>query len=112
MALYRLHKVEWEKQLRPATEAYKAKTGKGKTNQKRKREDGEGEGEEGEEEADGGERGKKRAHFPGGGRKGISSGLGAIVRKNGVRVDKRSGRALDGGREEAGGGGGSNWWEE
>jgi len=46
MALYKLHKVKWEQELRQSTEAWKAKTGRGKvegnepqqSNGKRKRE--------------------------------------------------------------------------
>jgi len=30
MALYRLHKVEWEQQVRQSTDAWKAKNGKGR----------------------------------------------------------------------------------
>ena len=110
MALYRLHKTEWEKQLRPATEAYKIKTGKRKRDNATE-EDGETNG------------GRRPKEFPGGGKKGVSTGLGKIVRKNGVRIDHRTGRVLEGkdkGRVggEAGAGGGSapatagNWWED
>jgi len=129
MALYRLHKVEWEKLLRPATEAYRAKTAK--SGGKRKRgedEDDDDEDDEEEEETKGkGKKGKREeTSFPGGGRKGVSSGLGLIVRKNGVRIDQRSGKVLEGkkggaggvrgrsdAREQASGGGGEggNWWE-
>lgn len=102
MALYRLHKVEWEKQLRPATEAFKAKTGKRKRSDKE-----EGEVEEGV---------NKKAEFPGGGRKGVSSGLGLIVKKNGVRVESQTKRGGKGGKDNGdsgeAGGNGLNWWEE
>lgn len=106
MALYRLVKVEWEKQLRPLTEAFKVKTGK---SGKRKRSDKD-DGEEGDGE---GSKKEKREEFPGGGRKGISSGLGLIVRRNGVRVDNQKPR--NGAGPSAGGqsgGSGLNWWEE
>lgn len=104
MALYRLHKVEWEKQLRPVTEAFKAKTGK----RKRSKND------EGEDEEGGSGR---KEEFPGGGKKGISSGLGLIVKKNGVRLDNQKKKGAKSGANGTGGdadtgGSGLNWWEE
>jgi len=135
MALYRLHKVEWEKQIRPTTEAYRAKTakigGKRKRGNKEGEEDEDDDDEEGEQSKGGkGKRGtREETSFPGGGRKGVSSGLGMIIRKNGVRIDQRTGKVLEGkkggvggvqGRSDAreqassgrgGGDGGSNWWE-
>ncbi|WVR05708.1 hypothetical protein IAU60_002732 [Kwoniella sp. DSM 27419] len=129
MALYRLHKVEWERQLHRTTEAYRAQAsknaGKGKATEsvpesgKRKR-DGD---EEDEDEEDGEDqapqkKGKgERQSFPGGGRKGISSGLGLIVRRNGQRVDGAvatysgaGGGAGRRNRESAGTG--EKWWEQ
>ncbi|WWC60463.1 uncharacterized protein I303_103035 [Kwoniella dejecticola CBS 10117] len=132
MGLYRLYKIEWEKQLHHTTEAYRAKVAKGKkpdvpvANGKRKRdlddEDGDdnddGEIHEVEDENERNQSSKKGRkspqQFPGGGRKGISSGLGLVIRKNGKRVesggghreekDRRNGSAL----KSASGG---NWWE-
>ncbi|WVW80301.1 hypothetical protein I302_102279 [Kwoniella bestiolae CBS 10118] len=115
MGLYRLHKVEWEKQLYHTTEAYRAKIGKSKKgdNTKRKRDDEEDHVADEDEQVQGGKRGKKGVEqFPGGGRKGISSGLGVIVRKNGKRVESGAGH-----REEkrnaptSQSGAGGNWWE-
>ena len=104
MALYRLHKGDWENQLRSTTEAWKAKTGKDKGDKhvdgeeqvdtevakhsrgKRKRHGAEDENED--EDGHNGERSRsisrdRKEEFPGGGRKGLSSGLGVIVRRNG-----------------------------
>jgi RNA exonuclease 4 len=61
--------------------------------------------------------GKKRKQeqsgFPGGGRKGVSSGLSVIIRKNGVRIDppgharaSRAGEVAAAASTDAG-----NWWE-
>ncbi|KAK6907502.1 hypothetical protein I203_101496 [Kwoniella mangroviensis CBS 8507] len=118
MGLYRLHKVEWEKQLYRTTEAYRAKIGKSKkpdnADKKRKRDDDDdGEGED-EDEVEVHERGKKgkRDQFPGGGRKGISSGLGLIVRKNGKRVDSGGGFREEKRNQPATSSVSSgNWWE-
>ena len=125
MALYRLHKNEWEKQLRPATEAYKVKVAKSGKHTKRKRDDEEGgEGDDDDEVFAASKRGKKGKggeEFPGGGKKGISSGLGLIIKKNGVRIDQRTGKVLEGKKGGPRGRvaedvpadtGGSNWWEE
>lgn len=124
MALYRLHKNEWEKQLRPATEAYKVKIAKSGKHTKRKRDDAEDGEDDDDEVFASSKRGKKntgRQEFPGGGQKGISSGLGLIIKKNGVRIDQRTGKVLGekkrGPRDRAAEDvpadtGGSNWWEE
>ncbi|KAJ8489100.1 hypothetical protein ONZ45_g13705 [Pleurotus djamor] len=68
MALFRLHKHEWEKNLHPVI-----------NKKKRKREDVEDEDnvEESDVEA------SAEQEFPGGGRKGVSSGLSTIVRRKG-----------------------------
>ncbi|KAL1406165.1 3'-5' exonuclease [Vanrija albida] len=109
MALYRLHKPEWEASLRKVMEAYREKTGmeplaKGK----RKR----GADDDDEDEADGKKR-KAPQQFPGGGRKGISSGLSVVVRRFGKKVEgdqpKRRGPVE---APKAGAGAGGNWWEE
>ncbi len=116
MALYRLHKVEWEKQLRPATEAFKIKTSKRKRDTKTDNDGEEGEdGETGQAEKEGRKRSKEE--FPGGGRKGVSTGLGKIVKRNGVRVDHRTGKVLDGkngrdAQDATGESSSGNWWEE
>jgi RNA exonuclease 4 len=112
MGLYRLHKVEWEASIRPATEAYKAKMGLSKGKEKRKRgdESEEEEEEEGTEDARGK---KKKEEFPGGGRRGVSSGLSVIVRRGGKRVDGPRQRGIPRPSSEIGGAGGSgSWWED
>jgi RNA exonuclease 4 len=116
MALYRLHKAKWEQELRPATEAYRSKMGlthpkdKGKskdsdeqpTSGKRKRED---EDENEWEDTDG--QGREKQRFPGGGRKGISSGLAVVVKRNGKRLEPRQ-RGVPRSSDP----GGPKWWEE
>jgi RNA exonuclease 4 len=124
MALYRLHKNEWEKQLRPLTEAYKVKIAKSGKHNKRKREGGD-EGDEDDDEvfasSKRGKKGKGGEEFPGGGKQGISSGLGLIIKKNGVRIDQRTGKVMEGKKSGPRGRaaedvpadtGGSNWWDE
>ncbi|WVF70720.1 hypothetical protein IAT40_005513 [Kwoniella sp. CBS 6097] len=144
MALYRIHKIEWERQLHHATEAYRAQTQKAASASaaaggKRKRDNAESgdEGESGDEVEGGGVetaktgKGKKNERviksFPGGGRKGISSGLGLIVRRNGQRIDGTKATYTAGsgsggrGRKERdavtsgsgpGGGSAGKWWEQ
>jgi RNA exonuclease 4 len=120
MALYRLHKVEWEQELRPVTELYKAKLGKGKNKEKEKRkrqEDSEeGDGSTDEEVSSAArKRGRgNKGEISGGGRKGVSSGMSVVVRRNGQRVEpKRRGvtRDEEGGGSVSAGKSGSNWWE-
>lgn len=111
MALYRLHKVAWEASLRGVMEAFAKKTGKPKPGKKakgkRKREDGEGDEEE--EEGDGeGKNGRKE--FPGGGRKGISSGLSVVVKRFGKKVESDQPRRR--GPAPAASSSSGNWWEE
>jgi len=111
MGLYRLRKVEWEASIRPQTEAYKAKMGLSKGKGKRKRDD---ESEEEEEEEGEDTKGKKKKEdFPGGGRRGVSSGLSVIVRRGGKRVDGPRQRGVPRPSSEVGGAGGSgSWWED
>jgi len=92
MAVYRLHRKEWEKGMRPLSEH-------GSTSKKRKRpsriagdDDGDGDNEEGEGRGSG-----RSDTFPGGGRKGVSSGLSIVTRGGGSR---------------SGGGEKSKWWKE
>lgn len=80
MAVYRLHRKEWEKGLRPVAE-YAAKT-QSKSHKRKATEDDDGDGGEdgdAEDENRGGEREKRRDIYPGGGRKGVSSGLSTVV---------------------------------
>ncbi|ORY28641.1 ribonuclease H-like domain-containing protein [Naematelia encephala] len=114
MALYRLHKTQWERDLRHVTEAYRVKSEAVKGKGKRKREDKEEEREEDEAEDGEKEGERKKKAFPGGGRKGISSGLSVVVKRNGQRVEGGRKRGDGGGGGEGGGegaGGGGNWWE-
>jgi RNA exonuclease 4 len=140
MALYRLHKGPWEQELRHATEAYKAKVGlggkaKGKEREieknkeasrmaKRKRGDGEDDEDASQDDGDSESEeevkpSKSKKVFPGGGKKGISSGLGVVIRRNGQRVETRQRGVPRGGRAEGSGSAsmsassntGNNWWE-
>lgn len=91
MALYRLHKKEWERSVWRQTEAYRSTSSVNKLKHVLgKRGHDEKEVEDGEET--GGESKSKNRkkrdigggpqQFPGGGRKGISSGLDVIVRRD------------------------------
>lgn len=109
MALYRLHKTAWEQSIRPTTEAFKAKMNKGK--EKRKRDD---ESQEADEQDSGADeerpikKGKKpREEFPGGGRKGVSSGLSVVIRRGGKRVEGPRQRGVPTASTSGG-----SWWEE
>lgn len=127
MALYRLHKTEWEQSIRPTTEAYKAKVNKAKgkekdtgtTSGKRKRDDeseyGEDIGSETQAAQKGGKGKKIREEFPGGGRKGVSSGLSVVIRRNGKRIDGPRQRGVprgSTGQSNGAGSSGGSWWEE
>ncbi|KAJ9121490.1 hypothetical protein QFC22_002106 [Naganishia vaughanmartiniae] len=88
MALYRLHMTEWEATVRKATEAFRAKT-----SAKRKQEEVP-EISDDDDEDGGAPRSKKTKSksteeiFPGGGRKGISSGLSTVVKYHGKNNNK------------------------
>jgi len=93
MAVYRLHRKEWEKGMRPLSEH-------GSVSKKRKRpsrtagdDGGDGDNEEGQ-----GQGPEQSNTFPGGGRKGVSSGLSIVTR--------RSSGSRSGGDEK------SKWWKE
>lgn len=80
MALYRLHMTEWEAAARKTTEAFRIKT-----SGKRKQEEESG-SEDSDLDGDAPKSKKKKAaqeNFPGGGRKGISSGLSTVVKYHG-----------------------------
>lgn len=126
MALYRLHKTAWEQSIRPTTEAFKAKLNKGKGKDesgsggaKRKRDaedDEDEEDEEGEDEVPSKKGKKQREEFPGGGRKGVSSGLSVVIRRGGKRIDgpRQRGvpRGSTGQSTSAVSSSGGSWWEE
>lgn len=100
MALYRLHKGPWEASLRKVMERYRAKTA---ISGKRKRV--EAVDDEDEEE----DRGKRKIKgFPGGGQKGISSGLSVVVKRFGKKVENQPKRRGPAPQSTSGG----NWWEE
>ncbi|GHJ87946.1 hypothetical protein NliqN6_4348 [Naganishia liquefaciens] len=89
MALYRLHMTEWEAAARKTTEAFRSKT-----SDKRKQEEEASDDEE--TEGDAPRTKKKKAapeNFPGGGRKGISSGLSTVVKYHGKGNNSKEPRA-------------------
>ncbi|KAJ7275017.1 ribonuclease H-like domain-containing protein [Mycena rebaudengoi] len=113
MAVYRLHRREWERGSAPL------RLPSSSTSVSRdadpEEEDDEDEQEEAQDEEGGraankgkkdtGSKTKGKESFPGGGRKGVSSGLGVVVRRG-----SGSGSAPRGGK--GGGGGGGEWWKE
>lgn len=82
MAVYRIHRKEWEKGIRPS----------GEHGHPRKRKHSAVEDEDVEDENK-----DKKPSFPGGGRKGVSSGMSTVVR--------RSGGSVAGGEKKP-------WWKE
>ena len=80
MAIFRLYKREWEKNLRPVTALNKKK-------RKRDDDDDDDAGVDDEEIINGDAVSTKsspsKVQFPGGGRKGVSSGLSTVVRRQG-----------------------------
>jgi len=90
MAVYRLHRKEWEKGNRQLVKARES----GKKRKRHKTDDEDG--SEGEE---------VKSDFPGGGRKGVSSGLTTIVRR-GVNSQTRGTRGGSTGEKK------SKWWKE
>jgi len=120
MALYRLHKTEWEQQLRQSTDAWKAKMGKSAVearvgvaaaDRKRKcKQDDDLQNDVEGDEATQARRRQKGEGFPGGGKKGISSGLSVVVRRNRERVWADIPRKRR--NEVASGSAGAKWWED
>lgn len=122
MALYRVHKPQWEHMVRRETEAFHAKTVK-KPKSKRGADALDDVDENGDDDAANGATGaaaKKRKRairdepeaFPGGGRKGVSSGLGLIVkRRDGQPVNRKQRSHEAPTSESAMAVGGANWWE-
>ncbi|KAF4598937.1 3'-5' exonuclease [Pleurotus pulmonarius] len=74
MAIFRLYKREWEKNLRPVTALNK---------KKRKRDDDEEDEETINGDAVSTKSSPSKNQFPGGGKKGVSSGLSTVVRRQG-----------------------------
>ena len=86
MAIYRIHRKEWEKGIRPSSEHIHPK--------KRKRLSVEDDNVEDVEKSRG----------PGGGRKGVSSGLSTIVKRGGSSSRSNGGSGP--------GGESKKWWKE
>ena len=109
MALYRLHKTEWEQSVRHATEAWRKKHAPDGGGQKEKRKPDDPEDDAEEVSGESSATKKTKAEFPGGGRKGISSGLGTIVRVGGARI--RGKVRGDGESREQTPQSDNKWWE-
>jgi RNA exonuclease 4 len=99
MAVYRLHRKEWEKGnkglAKPGESGKKRKRHKvneGKTPEAGSDEDGDGE--------------KVKSEFPGGGRKGVSSGLTTTVMRRGANARSRA-IGSGGSRQKK-----TEWWKE
>ncbi|KAJ7715943.1 ribonuclease H-like domain-containing protein [Mycena maculata] len=113
MAVYRLHRREWEKGSAPL----RLPTSKAKQRRTADEDEEEGSGSDDDEpvkiSAKGQQKEKPTEKCPGGGRKGVSSGLSAIVR----RVSSTSVKRGAGGQGEKDGGRGrerteTEWWKE
>ena len=77
MAVYRVHRKEWEK-------GNKILGKDGEVTKKRKRAPGNlSARSEDDDDVNGDERMEGSSKFPGGGRKGVSSGLSTVIRRNG-----------------------------
>ena len=96
MAVYRLHRREWEKGNKLPREPKKKKK-RDNSNDVRGSEAHPGDDNEGEDTKD---------TFPGGGRKGVSSGLSTIIRR-GVNSRNREANSSGGISERA-----AKWWKE
>ncbi|KAJ7626990.1 ribonuclease H-like domain-containing protein [Roridomyces roridus] len=121
MAVYRLHRREWEKGSVGLRGMAASMKGKGKQLAGQEDEDG---GEESGNDDDDDEpalpmkkrlkndqRDKKRDGFPGGGRKGVSSGLGVIVRRASGVADAGGGKEkIESGRTQTKTK--TAWWKE
>ena len=131
MALFRIHRKEWEKGARPLptapTKPSHAQPSTSSSNlRKRPREgDDSNDGVESDEEDDlsgnetvvtpagsgsGKAKGKSKAHeaFPGGGRRGVSSGLSTVVRRVGASGKGDDGQARPKGKSKTK----EKWWKE
>ncbi|KAL0955486.1 hypothetical protein HGRIS_001726 [Hohenbuehelia grisea] len=98
MAVYRLHKHEWEKGQSHAPFG---------SQKKRKRAASKASVDGESDEEDEAEDKPRKSDFPGGGRKGVSSGLSTVVRRGGASVAKgRGGSGTDGKKSKSG------WWKE
>jgi RNA exonuclease 4 len=93
MAVFRLHRKTWESGRRPE---HAAKPGKAAS--------ADAEGSDEDEDEDGGEEGAQL--FPGGGRKGVSSGLSVVVTRRGGKPDEKRRARPAAGKPKAG------WWKE
>ncbi|KAJ7165761.1 ribonuclease H-like domain-containing protein [Mycena filopes] len=111
MAVYRIHRKEWEKGSRPLPPPKVKAKGKAKADA----EEGSDDDDELESDDDAEDMGRPKTAtqsktFPGGGRKGVSSGLSTVVKRTAHSGRGRGGdkRSIGGG----GGGGGGDWWKE
>lgn len=97
MALYRLHRKEWEKSFRQFNITKKSK-------KKRKLEEMEDDGAT-EEAAASTKRARSEVEeFPGGGRRGVSSGLSTVIKRSVQPAKLKTSGKTDSGSN------GGNWW--
>ncbi|KAF7289475.1 Exonuclease domain-containing protein [Mycena chlorophos] len=99
MAVFRLHRKEWEAGSAPWPP---------KDQTQQKSEDEEEPVQDDEQKST--KRKRKEKEFPGGGRKGVSSGLSVVVKRGGEK-DKEKEKDKDKSRRKSGGSG-SQWWKE
>lgn len=98
MAVYRLHRKEWEKGTRGAGETAALVSKKRK--QERREEDADDNSDDSIEGSVRKGKETEKSKYPGGGRKGVSSGLSTVVRHG------RSNESAGGGVEK------TKWWKE
>ena len=131
MALFRIHRKEWEKGARPLptapTKPSNAQASSSSHNSRKRPHEGDVSrddvGSDDEEEIDGDEaavtpaskrsgksKGKSKAHdaFPGGGRRGVSSGLSTVVKRVGASGKGDDGQARSKGKSKTK----EKWWKE
>ncbi|TFK50900.1 hypothetical protein OE88DRAFT_1660039 [Heliocybe sulcata] len=104
MALYRIHRKGWDRGKRMPLPEVSAAVSK-KSSKKRKRV---GDGDADVDDVDGAED-EEKTEFPGGGRKGISSGLSVIVKRSGGQKmrERGSDKPSSAAKRKSG-----QWWKE
>jgi RNA exonuclease 4 len=105
MAVFRIHRKDWEKGQRPRTDIKKSKSSNSKNTAASV--DGADDSDSDDEDEDEKDSDNNKKIYPGGGRKGISSGLSVIVKRKG-----ESGRDQNTRHSSAGKATKSNWWKE
>jgi RNA exonuclease 4 len=114
MAVFRLHRKDWEKGQRPTSRDVRQKNATAKEGDLTGDDDDEASVTQqvtGKGKRKRGERTDKSETFPGGGRKGVSSGKSVVIRRRGEALQghERKSKVRDGGRTKRGQ---ANWWSE